>query len=89
MTSKNLLSSAQGILAAGFLAASILVAGAFAQSSQPVAESNPPVSANAPTADPSAGSASTGSNRRYQPNRFPKRASIYFDGVWGVDSLSV
>jgi hypothetical protein len=26
---------------------------------------------------------------RYQPNRFSRRASMYYGAVWGVDSLSV
>ncbi len=26
---------------------------------------------------------------RYQPNRFPKRAQKYYEGVWGVDSIGV
>lgn len=25
----------------------------------------------------------------YQPNRFPKRAGMYYGDVWGIDSLSV
>ena len=27
--------------------------------------------------------------RRYQPNRFARRAGLYYEQIWGVDSLSV
>jgi hypothetical protein len=30
-----------------------------------------------------------GAPTRYQPNRAPRRASKYYEGVWGVDGLSV
>ncbi len=30
-----------------------------------------------------------GAPSHYQPNRFSKRARLYYDVVWGVDSLSV
>jgi hypothetical protein len=39
----------------------------------------------APTSKPSTAAAPY----RYQPNRFSKRAGIYYGLVWGVDSLSV
>jgi len=89
MISKNLLSSAQGMLAAGFLAVGILVAGCFAQSSPPEAKPDLSVSPNATATDAATTAAPSGSARRYQPSRFPKRANLYFEGVWGVDSLSV
>lgn len=31
----------------------------------------------------------TGPHSRYQPNHFPKRANMYYEGVWGIDSLAV
>jgi hypothetical protein len=33
--------------------------------------------------------AATAGASRYQPNRFPKRAELHYQLVWGVDSLSV
>jgi hypothetical protein len=36
-----------------------------------------------------AGTTTTRTNFRYQPNRFPKRAGMYYQGVWGIDGLSV
>lgn len=36
-----------------------------------------------------AGATTPNANFRYQPNRLPKRAGMYFQGVWGVDALSV
>jgi len=31
----------------------------------------------------------SGPHSRYQPNHFPKRANMYYEGVWGIDSLAV
>jgi hypothetical protein len=39
--------------------------------------------APAPTANPAAGSS------HYRPERFSRRAGLYYDLLWGVDSLSV
>lgn len=39
----------------------------------------------APAGNPAVPAAPT----RYQPNRFPKRATAYYGAIWGVDSLSV
>jgi hypothetical protein len=61
------------MLLAGVLASGILVSLAGAQSTVPAA-GNPAVAA-APY--------------RFPPNRFPMRATMYYDLVWGVDSLSV
>jgi hypothetical protein len=33
--------------------------------------------------------AAPASPTRYQPNRFPRRASAYYEVAWGIDSLSV
>lgn len=35
------------------------------------------------------GANATQANFRYQPNRLPKRAGMYYQGVWGVEALSV
>ena len=44
----------------------------------------------APENSPSAPAVKTGVGRsRYQPNRFSKRASLYYTQMWGIDSLSV
>ena len=43
--------------------------------SQPAAPAGTPPAAGKPTS--------------YQPNRFSKRAGMYYGGVWGVDNLSV
>jgi len=44
------------------------------------------VRAQSPTA---AGTTASQPNFRYQPNRLPKRAGMYYQGVWGVDALKV
>jgi hypothetical protein len=31
----------------------------------------------------------TGSRMHYAPNRPPRRAGLYYEGIWGVDSLQV
>jgi hypothetical protein len=31
----------------------------------------------------------TAAPSRFQPSRFPRRATIYYDLIWGIDSLSV
>jgi hypothetical protein len=67
---------AKGMLLAGILAGSILVSPGSAQTV-------------APSAGVAAKPAATGSPTRYQPNRFPRRASAYYGVVWGIDSLSV
>ena len=46
-----------------------------------------PVGAQSATPDAKPAAATTRS--RYQPNRFSKRAGLYYGQVWGVDSLNV
>ncbi len=60
------------------LASGIFVSTARAQSAQ--AEKSP-----APTRTASGVAVPT----RYLPNRLPKRARMYFGGIWGVDSLRI
>jgi hypothetical protein len=60
--------------------ANLLLCGALwgqgaAAASQPAAPAGTPPATGKPTS--------------YQPNRFSKRAGMYYVGVWGVDSLSV
>lgn len=45
--------------------------------------------AGAQSAAPAAKPAATAAPSHYQPNRFSKRAVIYYGQIWGVDSLSV
>ena len=87
MSSKNVRIGAQGLLAAGFLAAGISFSGAWAQSGELAA----PAAASAPAAPGTPGGTppATGAPYRYQPNRFSKRARMFYEGFWGVDSLSV
>ena len=86
MSSKNVRIGARGLLAAGFLAAGISFSGAWAQSG----ESAAPAAASLPAAStPGAPPRTTGAPYRFQPNRFSKRARMFYEGFWGVDSLSV
>src|ERR1700758_4877131 len=62
------------LLATG-LAGAMLVQSAGAQSTAPVSKP--------------AEKAAVGSRSHYLPNHFPKRASMFYGGVWGVDSLHV
>lgn len=43
----------------------------------------------AQSAAPAGAAPAPGTPTRYQPNRFSKRADMYFWGVWGIDSPSV
>ena len=74
------------MLAAGFVAAGIFVSGALAQSGEPAVAGTTGVPA---ASTPGAGTRATGAPYRFQPNRFSRRASMYYGLYWGVDSLSV
>jgi hypothetical protein len=63
------------ILMAGVLASGLRVSPAGAQSAAPA------------TGKPSV--AAAGTPYRFPPNRFSRRASMYYGAVWGVDSLGV
>ena len=43
----------------------------------------------APGGTPAAPRPAAGAPVRYLPNRFSRRAQMYYEGVWGVDSLAV
>jgi hypothetical protein len=60
----------------------MLLAGLFAATvlAPPVGGQSP-----APAGNPAVASAPS----RYQPNRFSRRANVYYGVIWGVDSLSV
>jgi hypothetical protein len=64
------------ILAGGAIQGLILLVGAHAQP-----PSKPPVAGPKPAA--------LSSPTHYQPNRFSKRAEMYYGAVWGIDSLTV
>lgn len=66
------------ILLAGLLACGTPVSPVGAQSAAP-----------AGTAAPAAKPAAAAAPYRFQPNRFSRRATMYYGAVWGVDSLSV
>ena len=68
----NAIQGAKAWLLAGFLASSIVVSPAGAQSAAPAVA---PATAAAPS--------------RYEPNRFPRRADMYYRGVWGIESPGV
>jgi len=40
-------------------------------------------------ASPAAKPATAAARTRYKPDRFAGRAGMYYQGVWGIDSLSV
>jgi hypothetical protein len=42
-----------------------------------------------PSGTPAAPSPAAGAPVRYLPNRFSRRAQMFYEGAWGVDSLSV
>ncbi len=65
------------VSAAGLAACSVMV---FGQSS--------PVPTSRPTSNPIPKSV-TANHSRYTPNHFPKRALMYYENVWGIDSLTV
>ena len=73
MFEQNLRLDTKMFVLAAVLASGILVSMAGAQSAAPAA--GKPAVAAAPY--------------RYQPNRFSKRAGMYYGAVWGVDSLGV
>lgn len=75
----NPLKSDAQLLLAAFLASSIVVSTARAQSAQGAAPSP------APAAKPAAAPAPT----HYHPDRFAGRAGRYYRLVWGVDALAV
>jgi len=66
------------MLLAGLLASGIMVSTAPAQSASP-----------APSAAPAAKPAVASTPYSYRPNRAPKRAAMYYELLWGVDSLRV
>ena len=70
----------------GALAGSIFVSGIRAQSSSAAESSASPTGTTAPRG-PATASALT--PFRNQPVRLHRRAAVYYDMVWGVDSLSV
>jgi hypothetical protein len=76
MFKRNVVTGANAMLLAGVLASGILVFKAGAQSAAQSAS---------PAARPAASLAPSG----YQPNRFSKRAGIYYGIAFGVDSLVV
>lgn len=67
------------ILFAAVLAGSMVASNAFSQSSQatqsPAAPANKPARASAPF--------------RNAPNGLPRQAQMYYQGLWGIDSLKV
>lgn len=69
------------LLARAMLLATVLAGGILVQ----------PVGAQstAPAAQPVAKSGVGARRSHYLPNRFPKRANMFYGGVWGVDSLHV
>lgn len=77
--------SAKSVLLAGVLAGSILISQAGAQTDGGAGKPAAPVTA-AP-APPAARTA--GTSYRYLPNRIPRRAGMYYESVWGVESLGV
>lgn len=67
----------KALLLVGFLASGIPVSTAEAQT-------------DASTARPAApGQAPAGAPFRYLPNRVPRRAGMFYESVWGIDSLRV
>ena len=49
----------------------------------------PQSNAPKPPASPTASTATQVRNSRYQPDRFPKRAKLYYGVGWGIDELTV
>ncbi len=47
------------------------------------------LSAEAQSPAPAAKSSKPAASQHYQPNRLPKRAQLYYNLIWGVDSLAV
>ena len=74
MFGHNLISATKVMLLAGVLASGISVSPARAQSTDP-APAKPASAAGAPG--------------RSLPNRVPRQAQMYYQAVWGVDSLKV
>lgn len=74
---------AKGMLIAMVLPSSILAARIAAQS--PASPTTPSAAAQSPAAKPS----TAATPYRYHPSRFSRRAGMYYEGVWGVDSLGV
>jgi hypothetical protein len=75
------------ILAAAALAASLLVAPAVAQAVP--SNANVATKSGVPAAAPNVRRGKVGTPVHYLPNRLPRRANMYYEGVWGVDSLTV
>lgn len=44
---------------------------------------------SSPAGAPAATRPASGAPVRYLPNKFSRRAQMYYEGVWGIDSLSV
>jgi hypothetical protein len=73
------------MLLAGLLASSIFLAVAGAQTDRSAGKQ-----AAAVTAAPAPPTATTaGTPYHYLPNRIPRRAGMYYESVWGVESLGV
>ena len=79
MSFHSAMPNATTVFLAGVLAGTILVSRAQAQTP---AAGNPSPSA---AANPAAGGAPV----RFWSHRLPRRAYMYYDGAWGVDSLTV
>jgi hypothetical protein len=73
MFEHNVIPGTKLMLLAGVLASGILVIRVGAQAAAPARK--PAMAAAAPS--------------RYQPNRFSRRAGMYYGLIWGVDSLAV
>src|SRR5215831_16823225 len=80
MHSNNVKSATKTVLLSGFLACPIMLSTVLAQSPAASTNSSPPTTARRRLAR---------TPWHYQPYRFPRRASMYYGLVWGVDSLNV
>lgn len=78
MSFHRAMSNAKMALLAGVLAGAIFVSGAPAQT--PAGGTSPGATAN-----PAAG----GAPGRFSSRRLPRQASLYYEGAWGVDTLTV
>jgi hypothetical protein len=80
----NEISMRKPLLLAGALASGILASVAGAQELAPATTVPAATGAPAPVIQPAATAHS-----RYRPEQFSRRAGLYYDLIWGVDSLSV
>lgn len=72
------ISNAKPALLAGVLAGAVFVSGVPAQT--PAGSTSPAAAAPPPAA---------GAPGRFTSRRLPRQASLYYEGAWGVDSLTV